>query len=99
MHHDHVHFLTRSAKVTFPITPPPLANHGNYIISLNRFVKWLGGLVEAEGVDVFTGFAASEVLYEERSRGRASGPGDRGDRQAAASAGRRSSRASTSAPR
>ena len=33
------------------VTPPPFANHGNYIISLNRFVKWLGGLVEAEGVD------------------------------------------------
>ena len=55
-----------AAKVTFPITPPPLANHGNYIISLNRFVKWLGGLVEAEGVDVFTGFPAVEVLYDER---------------------------------
>src|SRR5436190_8212722 len=41
--HDQVHFLTRGGKVTFPITPPPLANHGNYIISLNKFVKWLGG--------------------------------------------------------
>ena len=39
-------------------------NHGNYIISLNRFVKWLGGLVEAEGIDVFTGFPATEILYE-----------------------------------
>ena len=64
MHHDHVYFLTRTAKLRFPITPPPLNNHGNYIISLNRFVKWLGGLVEAEGIDVFTGFSASEVLYD-----------------------------------
>src|SRR3954447_24057314 len=62
--HDHVHFLTRGSKVTFPITPPPLVNHGHYIISLNRFVKWLGDLVEAEGIDVFTGFPAVEVLYE-----------------------------------
>jgi len=62
--HDHVHFLTRGSKVTFPITPPPLVNHGHYIISLNHFVKWLGGLVEAEGVDLFTGFPAVEVLYE-----------------------------------
>ena len=62
--HDHVHFLTRGSKVTFPITPPPLVNHGHYIISLNHFVKWLGGLVEAEGVDVFTGFPAVEVLYD-----------------------------------
>jgi len=65
VHKDHVHFLTRGSKVTFPITPPPLANHGNYIISLNKFVKWLGGLVEAEGVDVFTGFPATELVYEE----------------------------------
>jgi electron-transferring-flavoprotein dehydrogenase len=61
---DEVYFLTRSSKLRFPITPPPLQNHGNYIISLNRFVKWLGGLVEAEGTDIFTGFSASEVLYE-----------------------------------
>ena len=62
--HDQVHFLTRGSKVTFPITPPPLVNHGHYIVSLNHFVKWLGGLVEAEGIDVFTGFPAVEVLYE-----------------------------------
>jgi electron-transferring-flavoprotein dehydrogenase len=41
-----------------------MQNHGNYVISLNRFVKWLGGLVEAEGIDVFTGFPATELLYE-----------------------------------
>jgi electron-transferring-flavoprotein dehydrogenase len=64
VHHDHVYFLTRTAKLKFPLIPPPLRNHGNYIISLNRFVKWLGGLVEAEGIDVFTGFSASEVLYD-----------------------------------
>jgi electron-transferring-flavoprotein dehydrogenase len=61
---DAVYFLTRTGKVKFPITPPPLHNHGNYVISLNRFVKWLGGLVEAEGIDIFTGFAASELLFE-----------------------------------
>ncbi|MCA1563885.1 MAG: NAD(P)/FAD-dependent oxidoreductase, partial [Acidobacteria bacterium] len=64
VHQDHVYFLTRGAKLAFPITPPPLRNHGNYIISLNRFVKWLGGLVEAEGIDVFTGFPAAELLYD-----------------------------------
>jgi electron-transferring-flavoprotein dehydrogenase len=61
---EDVYFMTRGTQVRFPITPPPLANHGNYIISLNRFVKWLGGLVEAEGIDVFTGFSATEVLYD-----------------------------------
>jgi electron-transferring-flavoprotein dehydrogenase len=62
--HDSVYYLTRTSKLRFPITPPPLQNHGNYIISLNHFVKWLSGLVEAEGIDVFTGFPATEVLYE-----------------------------------
>jgi electron-transferring-flavoprotein dehydrogenase len=64
VHRDDVYALTRGAKLRFPITPPPLSNHGNYIISLNRFVKWLAGLVETEGIDVFTGFPATEVLYE-----------------------------------
>jgi electron-transferring-flavoprotein dehydrogenase len=64
VHDDRVYFLTRTRKIRFPFTPPPLQNHGNYIISLNRFVKWLSGLVEAEGIDIFTGFAASEVLYD-----------------------------------
>ncbi len=61
---DDVYFLTGSSKLRFPITPPPMNNHGNYIISLNKFVKWLGGQVEAAGIDIFSGFAASEVLYE-----------------------------------
>jgi len=61
---DEIYFLTESATVKFPITPPPMNNHGHYIISLNRFVKWLGGQVEAAGIDIFSGFAASEVLYD-----------------------------------
>ncbi len=63
VHRDDVYVLMRGGKIRFPITPPPLSNHGNYIISLNRFVKWMAGLVEAEGVDVFTGFPATELLY------------------------------------
>ena len=52
----------RSGKFKFPITPPPLRDHGNYVISLNRFVKWLGGKVEETGITIFTGFAGSELL-------------------------------------
>src|SRR5207248_3929333 len=57
-----VYFLTEKSKLKFPITPPPLRDHGNYVISLNRFVKWFGGKVEEAGVTVFTGFAGSELL-------------------------------------
>ena len=59
-----VYFLTENGKLKFPITPPPLRDHGNYVISLNRFVKWLGGKVEEAGVTVFTGFAGSELLFD-----------------------------------
>src|SRR5579859_7126504 len=61
---ESVYFLTEKGKLKFPITPPPLRDHGNYVISLNRFVKWLGGKVEEAGITVFTGFAGSELLFE-----------------------------------
>src|SRR5262252_6721052 len=66
---DDIYFLTRTSQVRLPITPPFFQNHGNYIISLNRFVKWMGGLVEAEGIDIFTGFPATEVLFDSSGSG------------------------------
>ena len=59
-----VYFLTEKSKFKFPITPPFLRDHGNYVISLNRFVKWLGSKVEETGITVFTGFAGSELLFD-----------------------------------
>ena len=59
-----VYFLTEKGKFKLPITPPPLRDHGNYVISLNRFVKWLGGKVEEAGITIFTGFAGSELLFD-----------------------------------
>src|SRR6266567_2859331 len=59
-----VYFLTEKGKFKFPITPPPLRDHGNYVVSLNRFVKWLGGKVEETGITIFTGFAGSELLFD-----------------------------------
>ncbi len=61
---ESVYFLTEKGKFKFPITPPPLRDHGNYVISLNRFVKWLGSKVESAGITVFTGFAGSELLFD-----------------------------------
>ena len=60
-----VYFLTRTGKFKLPITPTPLRDHGNYVISLNRFTKWMGEKVEAGGITVFTGFAGSELLIED----------------------------------
>src|SRR5689334_24034245 len=60
-----VYFLTKTGKFKFPITPPPMRDHGNYVISINKFVKWLGSKVEEAGITVFTGFAGSELIFEE----------------------------------
>jgi electron-transferring-flavoprotein dehydrogenase len=61
---DAAYYFTESAAHKLPITPPPLANPGNYVISLNRLVKWLGGLVEKKGINIFTQFAGRELLFE-----------------------------------
>jgi electron-transferring-flavoprotein dehydrogenase len=65
VHKDAVYFLTRTGHFQLPVTPPPMQDHGNYIISINRFVKWLAGKVEAAGITIFTGFAGSELLYDD----------------------------------
>ena len=62
--HDTVYFLTASSQLPFPIIPPPLRNHGNYIVSLNAFVQWLADQVDSRDVDVFTGFPGQEVLTD-----------------------------------
>jgi len=61
---DNIYFLTPKKKLRLPITPPPFRNHGNYIISLSHFTKWLASQVEAEGIDLFWGFAGQSVLFE-----------------------------------
>ncbi|MGH9326734.1 MAG: 4Fe-4S dicluster domain-containing protein [Terriglobia bacterium] len=61
---DAVFYLTSRRRYKLPITPPFLRNHGNYIVSLNQFVKWLGSRAEQAGVSLFCGFSGMQVLYE-----------------------------------
>ena len=64
---DRVHYLTSAtgaAPVPSLFLPRPMHNHGNYIISLGQLCRWLAEQAEAMGVNVFPGFAASEVLYD-----------------------------------
>jgi electron-transferring-flavoprotein dehydrogenase len=56
--------FTEKSSFRIPITPPPFQNAGNYVVSLNKLVKWLGGLVEAAGVNVFKEFGGAELIYE-----------------------------------
>ena len=61
---DAVYYFTESDSYKLPITPPPLQNHGNYVVSVSKLVKWLGGLVEAKGINLFTQFAGRNLIYE-----------------------------------
>src|SRR6202162_521326 len=61
---DAAFVLTSANAWKLPITPPPLRNHGNYIVSMNKLVKWLGGLVEKAGVNLFTQFAGRNLIYD-----------------------------------
>src|SRR5712672_1634789 len=56
--------FTKGSSFRFPITPPPFKNKGNYVVSLSKVTKWLGGLVEAAGVNVFKEFGGAELVYE-----------------------------------
>ncbi len=57
-------FLTRGRKIPFPFTPPPLRNEHNHVVSLYKVVRWLGERAAERGIEVFTGFPASEPLLD-----------------------------------
>jgi electron-transferring-flavoprotein dehydrogenase len=64
---DRVLFLTEKKAFKTPnfMLPACFENHGNYVISLGNVVRWLGQQAEALGVEIFPGFAAAEVLYND----------------------------------
>ncbi len=74
---DRFMFLTASGGFRLP-TPPQMNNHGNYIISLGNFCRWLGEKAEAMGVEIYPGFAAAEVLYDDNGNVRGIATGDMG---------------------
>ena len=61
---DRFALLTQKKMIGLP-TPPQMKNHGNYIISLANFVRWLGKEAEALGVQIFPGFPAADVIAEQ----------------------------------
>ncbi|PYS94110.1 MAG: electron transfer flavoprotein [Acidobacteria bacterium] len=63
---DYFLYLTKTRAIRSPITPPPLKNHGYYIVSLNKLTAWLGEQCEAAGVNIFPEFPGAEMLYDER---------------------------------
>lgn len=61
---DQFLFLTKKNAWRMP-TPPQMKNEGNYIISLGQFCRWLAQQAEQLGVNIFPGFAATEILYDQ----------------------------------
>ena len=61
---DSILYLSENGSIKLPFTPPALKNHGNYVISLNKFTGWLGEQVEALGIDVYAGMAGYDLIVE-----------------------------------
>lgn len=64
---DRFMVLGPAGDVTLPnfLMPPLMGNHGNYIVSLGAVTKWLGEQATELGVEIYPGFAAAEILYDE----------------------------------
>ncbi|MDC1001490.1 electron transfer flavoprotein-ubiquinone oxidoreductase [Alphaproteobacteria bacterium] len=74
---DKFMFLTKTGSFRMP-TPPSMNNHGNYIISLGNFCRWLGEQAETLGVEIYPGFPAAEILYDDQGRVKGVATGDMG---------------------
>jgi len=64
---DRFLFLSEKSAVTTPdwALPDNFKNHGNYVVSLGNVTRWLGQQAEALGVEIFPGFPAAEILYND----------------------------------
>ena len=85
---DEFLYLTKTRSIKSPITPPPLKNHGYYIVSLNKLTAWLGEKCEEAGVNVFPEFPGAEMLYDERDAVVGVRTGDKGSKGGEAQANR-----------
>src|SRR5436189_5319134 len=75
---DYFLYLTSKHALRSPITPPPLKNHGYYIVSLNRLTGWLGEKCEEAGINIFPEFPGADLLYDEDDRVIGVRTGDKG---------------------
>jgi electron-transferring-flavoprotein dehydrogenase len=77
---DRFLFLTGGSSWQIPgfLLPGCFRNHGNYVVSLGNVCRWLGQQAESLGVEIFAGFAAAEVLYDENGNVRGVATGNMG---------------------
>jgi electron-transferring-flavoprotein dehydrogenase len=77
---DHILLLQEQKQIRVPgiFAPKTMKNHGNYIISLGNFCRWLATQAENLGVEIFPGFSAAEILYGENDEVMGIATGDMG---------------------
>ncbi|VCU72591.1 Electron transfer flavoprotein-ubiquinone oxidoreductase [Pigmentiphaga humi] len=77
---DRFLFLSETGALATPnwLLPPCFHNEGNYVVSLGKVARWLGEQAESLGVDIFPGFAAAEILYNEDGSVKGVATGDMG---------------------
>tara|TARA_R110001583_G_scaffold24563_2_gene89774 strand:+ start:25772 stop:27415 length:1644 start_codon:yes stop_codon:yes gene_type:complete len=77
---DRVIFLNETGGRTIPnaLLPDCFVNHGNYIVRLGNVAKWMGEQAETLGVEVYPGFAAAEILYDDNGAVKGVATGDMG---------------------
>ena len=77
---DRFYFLGHSGALRLPniMLPPLMSNHGNYVVSLGDVCRWLGTKAEGLGVEIYPGFAAAEVLYDDNGAVAGVATGDMG---------------------
>jgi len=68
----------RARRIPSALLPPPMKNHGNYIVSLGNVCRWLAEQAEEAGVEIYPGFAAAEVLYDDAGAVMGVATGDKG---------------------
>jgi len=65
---DEFWYLSKDGGHKFPIVPPGMRNHGNFIVSLGAMCAWLAPQAEALGVEIYPGFAAAETLHDDNGK-------------------------------
>jgi electron-transferring-flavoprotein dehydrogenase len=77
---DHILLLQEQKQIRVPgiFAPKTMKNHGNYIISLGNYCRWLATQAENLGVEIFPGFSAAEILYDENDQVMGIATGDMG---------------------
>src|SRR5258707_9590853 len=77
---DRFYWLSASGGLRLPnfLMPPLMSNHGNYVVSLGEVCRWLAAKGQAAGVEIYPGFAAAEVLYDDKGAVAGIATGDMG---------------------